>query len=106
MFLRGLFLASLLLVAIETPAFGEGFRCPKNERLVEVGSSMEKVIKICGPPKTREDLIGVVCSESDDCFSVKVGELWVYDFGPYTLNIILSFEGERLAKVDQGDYGT
>ena len=55
MFLRGLFLAGLLLVAIETPALGEGFRCPKNDRLVDAGSSMKKVIKICGPPKTRED---------------------------------------------------
>jgi hypothetical protein len=41
-----------------------------------------------------------------DCFSYKVGELWVYDFGPYTLNIILSFKGELLAKVEQGFYGS
>jgi hypothetical protein len=35
-----------------------------------------------------------------------VGELWIYDFGPYTLEIVLTFMGERLTKVDQGGYGT
>jgi hypothetical protein len=103
MFLRRLFLAGLLLVAVETPVFGEGFRCPKNDRLVEAGFSMKKVIKICGPPKTREDLITSNC---DECDRYKVGELWIYDFGPYTLEIVLTFMGERLTKVDQGGYGT
>jgi hypothetical protein len=105
MFLRGLCLAVLLSVATEAPALGEGFRCPKNDRLVETGASMKKVVKICGQPKEREDLTTTTCTEDGECSSVKAGERWVYDFGPYTLTIILSFTGTRLAKVEQGEYG-
>jgi hypothetical protein len=105
MFLRGLCLAVLLSVVIQAPALAEGFRCPKNDRLVEAGASMKRVVKICGQPKEREDLTTTTCTEDGECSSFKVGERWLYDFGPYTLTIILSFAGTRLAKVEQGEYG-
>jgi hypothetical protein len=105
MFLRGVCLAVLLSVATEAPAVGDGFRCPKNDRLVESGASMNRVAKICGQPKEREDRISTTCNEDGECFSSKVGERWLYDFGPYNLTIILSFAGTRLEKVEQGEYG-
>jgi hypothetical protein len=107
MFLRRLGLAILLVIVTEATALGGGFRCPKNQRIVEEGSTTTQVIAICGQPKSREDLTSGDCDEFGRCSHPhKVGELWIYDFGPYTLTIILTFYGNRLMKVDQGNYGS
>ena len=106
MFLRRLGLDLLLLLFAESSALAGGFRCPKNQRLVEQGATMSQVIGICGEPKSREDLISYDCPEFEpNCLPHKAGELWLYDFGPYTLTLILTFYGNRLAKVEQGNYG-
>jgi hypothetical protein len=106
MSLRRLGLAILLVIVTEATALGGGFRCPKNERIVEEGSTTKQIIAVCGQPKSREDLTSGDCDEFGRCsYPHKVGELWIYDFGPYTLTIILTFYGGRLAKVDQGNYG-
>ena len=83
----------------------DGFRCPKNDRLISDGDSMKKVIAKCGPPATREDLITSGCTEDGVCQSYKIGELWTYDFGHYYLTEILSFHGQTLVKVKEGSYG-
>jgi hypothetical protein len=106
MFLRRLGLVFALLLFAESSALAGGFRCPKNQRLIEEGATMSQVIGICGQPKSREDLISNECSEWETrCYPHKTGELWLYDFGPYTLSLILTFYGNRLAKVEQGNYG-
>lgn len=106
MSLRKLGLILSLLLFAESSALAGGFRCPKNQRLVKEGAIMGEVIAICGQPKSREDLISHECNEHEPlCLPHKIGELWLYDFGPYTLTLILTFYGNRLAKVDQGDYG-
>ena len=104
--MRRLVLAILLVIVSEATALGGGFRCPKNQRIVEEGSTTTQVMAICGQPKSREDLTSGDCDEFGRCDLHKVGELWIYDFGPYTLTIILTFYGNRLAKVDQGNYGS
>jgi hypothetical protein len=106
MFLRSLGLVLVLLLFAESSALAGGFRCPKNQRLIEQGATMSQVIGICGQPKSREDLISAACDEVDpNCYPYKIGELWIYDFGPYTLTLILTFYKNRLAKVEQGSYG-
>lgn len=106
MFLRRLGLILALVLLAESSALAGGFRCPKNQRLVKEGAIMGEVIAICGQPKSREDLISYECSDWEtSCYPHKTGELWLYDFGPYTLTLILTFYGNRLAKVEQGDYG-
>jgi len=106
MLLPKLGLVCLLVLFAESSALAGGFRCPQNQRLVEEGSTMSQVSRICGQPQSREDLISQDCEEmKPHCGPRKIGELWLYDFGPYTLTLILTFYGNHLAKVEQGGYG-
>jgi hypothetical protein len=104
MFFRGLLVAGLLL-AIDSRALGDGFRCPRTEKLIAVGNSMSKVVAKCGEPTSREDVTETECSSHGHCWTVKTGERWLYRFGLYDLSKILFFAGGRLAKIDDGDYG-
>lgn len=105
MFLRGCFLSALLLLTSEGQVWAEGFRCPKTNRLVEVGYSMKKVVAVCGEPASREDLFETDCPSNDDCHLVRTGEIWSYDFGPNYLTRILYFRGGSLIRVEEGMYG-
>jgi hypothetical protein len=102
---RGFLLSALLLLASVGRVWAEGFRCPKTDRLVEVGYSMKKVVAMCGQPTSREDLIETDCSESGACYPVKTGEIWHYDLGRNYLTRILYFKGGSLIKVEEGMYG-
>jgi len=66
---------------VSPDAFADGFRCPTTDRLVETGDTMAKVLKDCGTPKSRTDLIETACTKSGRCAKFKTGERWVYDFG-------------------------
>ena len=103
--LRSLFFLTFFVLCGHGLALADGFRCPKNDRLINDGDSMKKVIAKCGPPATREDLVTSGCTEDGVCESAKIGELWTYDFGPFYLTKILSFHGQTLVKVEDGFYG-
>jgi Protein of unknown function (DUF2845) len=105
MFLRGCLLSALLLLACESQVLAEGFRCPKTDRLVEVGYTMKDVVARCGPPLSREDLFETDCTQGGNCYLVRTGEIWTYDFGPSYLTRILYFRGVSLFKVEEGMYG-
>ena len=105
MTLRGFLMGALLLLASEGGVWAEGFRCPKTDRLVEIGYSTKKVVARCGQPMSREDLIETDCSESGACYPVKTGEIWYYDFGRSYFTRILYFKGGLLIKVEEGTYG-
>jgi hypothetical protein len=90
---------------MSTRARAEGFRCPQSDRLVEVGDSSEEVEESCGPPKSREDVRGEGCSDSGRCYSGKIGERWVYDFGPSYFKRYLLFIGDHLSQIQSGKYG-
>jgi hypothetical protein len=95
-------LGACLAVPVATsPAAAEGFRCPSSGRFVEVGDSTAKVERSCGPPKQRED----ECTENGYCFTAKIGERWVYDFGAaYFVRYLLFLDG-KLSQIADGDYG-
>jgi Protein of unknown function (DUF2845). len=95
----------LMLCATPTRASAEGFRCPKNDRLVEVGDSEDQVKEICGPPESRKDVMGTVCETNDYCYLAKIGERWVYDFGPSYFKRYLLFQDGHLTQVELGMYG-
>jgi hypothetical protein len=105
MFLRGWLLGALLLLASEGQVLADGFRCPKTDRLVEVGYSMKDVVARCGPAASRKDLFETDCSQGGECYLVRTGEIWTYDFGPSYLTRILYFRGVSLFKVEEGKYG-
>jgi hypothetical protein len=103
--LRRCLLSALLLLASAGQVFAEGFRCPKTDRLVELGYLMKAVVAKCGPPASREDFFENDCSEGNGCYLVRTGEIWTYDFGPSYLTRILYFRGVSLFKVEEGMYG-
>jgi hypothetical protein len=105
MVLRGLFLSVLLLLASGGRAWAEGFRCPKTDRLIEVGDPVKKVVATCGQPASKEDLIETHCDSPTTCYEVRTGEIWTYDFGPAYLTRILYLKGGFLIRVDEGMYG-
>lgn len=86
-------------------AHADGFRCPGSGRLVQDGDTMAEVEAKCGRPKTREDLYGPSCTSENDCVSVKMGELWMYDLGRNSLTRRLFFAGNILKAIDYGRYG-
>jgi len=97
----------LLLLGTATPGqTDDGFRCPRTGRLVEVGETSAQVLASCGPPKSREDVTNRECTEQGHCFTVKVGEHWVYDFGRSYFVQHLLFREDRLSQIEGGDYGS
>ena len=95
----------LALCAMSTRASADGFRCPQSDRLVEVGDSSVDVEESCGPPKSRTDVTARQCAKQGSCWTVKVGERWVYDFGPGYFERHLLFMGDRLNQIQSGEYG-
>ena len=83
----------------------ESFFCPKTERWVSLGDSAAQVIKKCGQPKVREDVIQKGCTDDGMyCFG-KVGERWSYDLGRNYLVRWLLFRDNRLTQIETDGYG-
>jgi hypothetical protein len=100
-------LAALMggLVGVVSPAYAEGFRCPPSGKFIEVGDTMAEVEEKCGAPKSKEELFGSICSRQWGCYTVKTGELWIYDFGRTFLTRQLRFQKIYLAQIEEGRYG-
>lgn len=86
-------------------AFADGFLCPKTGRWILIGDSSAVVLKRCGPPTSREDVMNEGCTTSGRyCFG-KIGERWVYDFDSTYLVRYLLFINGRLTQIQAGEYG-
>ena len=69
-----------------------GMRCGSN--IVSVGDSKPSILEKCGPPWMKESL------------SVSgTREVWVYNFGSSGFMKKLTFDGETLESIDDGDKG-
>lgn len=119
---RASLLAALGLSALASPALADGMRC--DGKLVSAGDSLFQVRNVCGEPDAasqRRELRAVRRWVSAPCFqrggAVTCGYMeervveiviheWIYDFGPSALVKHLTFEEEKLRKVDTGGYGT
>jgi len=100
-----LVLWAVLLFSAEGLAWADGFRCPATDRLVDTGDTMDKVVKNCGTPKSRMDVIETACTKSGKCAEFKTGERWVYDFGSNYLVRYLLFKEDLLCLIETGMYG-
>lgn len=88
-----------------TSAFADGFLCPKSGRWISIGDSSAVVLKRCGPPTSREDVVNPGCTDDGTyCFG-KLGERWVYDFDSSYLVRYLLFINGRLTQIEAGEYG-
>ena len=66
---------------------------------------MAKVIKDCGVPKSRTDVLESACAKTGRCAEFKTGERWVYDFGSNHFVRLLLFRNDQLALIETGMYG-
>lgn len=94
-----------LLAATPSLASEDGFWCPKSGHWVSIGDSESKVLKKCGPPQNRKDVLYKGCTDSGLCYDGKVGERWTYDFGSTYLVRFLLFQDDRLTLIEEDDYG-
>lgn len=83
----------------------ESFQCPKTKEWVSLGDTPSVVLRECGQPKMREDVTQVGCTDKGMCFTGKVGERWVYDFGRTDFVYYLLFQDSRLTQIETGGYG-
>ena len=87
-------LSSLLL---SVPAGASStFRC--DSRLVELGDTTGEVLLTCGEPLTKEN-VAVTSSGSID----KLVEMWIYNPGEGSFLKLLTFEGGKLAAIEDGE---
>lgn len=76
-----------------------GLRCGND--LVDEGDTKVDVYRACGEPDYRD----VTGFREIGRSTVKI-EIWFYDFGPQKFTQTLTFYGNRLARIEAGDYGT
>lgn len=81
-------------------------RC--GNRLVSEGDSTTQVLARCGEPQARDNQQREIVERIGGEYVRRVyGEIeqWVYDFGSSRLVQVLSFENNRLTRIDSGGYG-
>lgn len=112
------FVSVLILLAL--PIQAEAFRC--GNRMVNIGDTKAEVLATCGRPihsevvevKSESKWTGRGKWTSNDTWRIKgksTGsevpiEVWTYNLGENRLMKILTFEGNILKKIEDGDYGT
>lgn len=101
--MRVMFVAALLVSASAGPARADGFYC--GNRLVKHGDSDSAVQAKCGEPDSRAPVVETQCLAPGWCQTVQVGERWTYNLGPQQFIRHLTFQNQRLYKVELGEYG-
>ena len=84
----------------------DSLRCPSTGRTIKVGDTPVKVQKKCGSPKRREDIIADSCTDDGRCFTGKIGERWVYDFGRSYFVRYVIFMDNHVSQIADGEYGS
>lgn len=96
----------VLLLPVVVTATVEGQQVPRgssgdlrcNDRLVNLGDTKADVSMKCGSPSSQE-------THQRKRRSVTV-DVWMYNLGPNQFIRTLTFENDRLVKIDQGGYGS
>ncbi|MCG6893018.1 MAG: DUF2845 domain-containing protein [Desulfobacteraceae bacterium] len=84
------------LLVVPPAAFS--LRC--GSQIVERGDTKQRVYRACGEPDYQE----VTGFQDIGRATVKI-EIWFYDFGPQKFTQTLTFHGNRLVRIEAGDYG-
>jgi len=94
-----LILFPLLLLSFSSSAM----RCGHN--LVSIGDTSAEVLQKCGPPHSQQEIgieYGELSDEKHHPRSETIIEQWSYDLGPGTFLKVLTFEGGRLQRIEDG----
>lgn len=91
------FLLCCALVAAPLPA--HALRC--GSRVVDEGDTKPYVYRACGEPDYQE----VTGYQYTGRGRLKI-EIWFYDLGPQKFTQTLTFHGNRLVRIEAGEYGT
>ena len=94
----GWFSVILVMVVLLSSAPALALRC--GTKVIERGDSKQRVYRACGEPD-YQDVIGVRYLGNSE---VKI-EIWYYDFGTQKFTQTLTFHGNRLVRIEAGDYG-
>jgi hypothetical protein len=84
------------LLAVPLPAYA--LRC--GNWLVDEGDTKPYVYRACGEPDYQE----VTGYRYTGRSKLKI-EIWFYDFGPQRFTQTLTFHGNRLVRIEAGEYG-
>jgi len=85
-------------------ATSDTFRCP-NGSLIRINDRLETVTKKCGPPTTRSVRGGLTGYADAQHYGSFDTEEWVYNFGPTSFIMYLTFTNGVLASIESGEYG-
>jgi hypothetical protein len=85
-----------LSVLFATPSQA-GLRC--GHELVQEGESTAQLLLACGDPMLRQ----TITTARRRSATAKVEEQWTYNFGPGTLLQIVTLEGGRISKIEDGE---
>jgi hypothetical protein len=72
-----------------------GMRCGND--LVQEGESAAQLLLVCGEPMLRQTIAVENTSKTEG-----IVEQWTYNFGPGTLLQIVTLEGGKIAKIENG----
>lgn len=87
--------ALALLTLAAAGAAQAGVRC--GHELVSEGESSAALLLACGDPLLRQTIATENTSKTEG-----IVEQWVYDFGPGTLLQIVTIEGGKIARIEDG----
>jgi len=100
-------LAVIITCLICSPALAatsDTFRCP-NGSLIRINDRVETVMKKCGPPTTRSVRGGLTGYADVQYYGNFDTEEWVYNLGPTSFIMYLTFINGVLASIESGEYG-
>jgi len=103
-------IAIITLALLLMPSVSFGFRC--GNKLVAIGDTKGEVLAKCGKPDliAKDEMREVLSSADEDNLqqitSTTRVETWTYDLGPNRFIKILTFEGARLTRIEDGSYGS